>query len=92
MLGTAGTFGFKLQLPKHLAPGTYRLRLTYVPDGATSGSTKTIPIKLLGTPTRRGHAPPKRSARRAVAQFEGPVNVNAGPPMAGYGAEVTRER
>ena len=85
VLGTAGTFGFTLKLPKHLAPGTYRLHLTYVPDGATSGSTKTIPIKFLRTPTRRRHAPPQRSARRANAGFEVPVNVNAGPPMAGHG-------
>ena len=86
VLASAGTFGFKLRLPKRLAPGIYKLRLTYVPDGAMSGSTKTIPIKFLRPPTRRKHARPRHAARHAIAGFGGPVHVDAGPPLApGYG-------
>jgi plastocyanin len=88
VLATAGTFGFKLTLPKHLAPGTYKLRLTFVPDGATTGATKTISIKFIRPRTHhlRGAAARRAQARRAATASEGPVNVDAGPPLAaGYG-------
>ena len=80
ILTRAGTFGFKLKLPKRLVAGTYKLRLTYVPEGTSSGSTKTISIKFFRAPARRGRAAP-----RAARPFEGPVNVDAGPPAAGHG-------
>jgi PKD domain len=78
VIAKAGTFGFKLQLPKKLAPGIYKLRLTFVPDGATTGSTKTVSINFLSPRTHRGG----RTPRRAVTRFEGPVHVDAGPPLA----------
>jgi plastocyanin len=82
VLATAGTFGFKLQLPKRLVTGIYKLQLTFVPDGATTGSTKTISIKFF-RPRARKH---RRVARRPSPGTEGPVNVDAGPPLAaGYG-------
>ena len=46
VFGAAGTFGFKLALPKNLTPGGYALQLTYVSNGAASGATSTIPIKF----------------------------------------------
>jgi plastocyanin len=83
VLAKAGTFGFKLTVPKHLAAGSYKLRLTFVPDGATSGSTKTISIKFSRPGSRRARA---ARAQRAAPELEGPVNVDAGPPLApGYG-------
>jgi plastocyanin len=87
VLATAGTFGFKLTLPKHLATGNYKLRLTFVPDGTTTGATKTISIQFFRPHARRrGPAPHLRAGRRAIAGSEGPVNVDAGPPLApGYG-------
>jgi len=80
VLATAGTFGFKLKLPKRLVPGSYKLNLTYVPDGAASGATKTIPIKFIRA-TRRKPALNRR-APNAFAGTQGPVNVDAGPPLA----------
>jgi plastocyanin len=80
VLPRAGTFGFKLKVPKRgVKPGFYKLRITFVPDGATSGATKTLTIRFF-KPRARGRAVP-----RAVAGPEGPVNVDAGPPLApGY--------
>ena len=83
VLSKAGTFGFKLEVPKGLSPGTYKLRLTFVPDGATTGTTKTIPIKLFrpGATHRKAHA-----AHAAAVGHGGSVNVAGGPPLApGYG-------
>ena len=87
VLAKAGTFGFKLTVPKHTAAGPYKLRLTFVPDGATVGSTKTIPIKFIRPPAhlKRPARAQGQVAPRAAAGAEGPVNVDAGPPMAGYG-------
>lgn len=87
VLPKAGTFGFKLKLPKHLAVGIYKLRLTFVPDGAATGATKTISIKFFRPRAHRGRAARAggRSPRGAIAGPEGPVNVDAGPPLAGYG-------
>jgi plastocyanin len=83
VLANAGTFGFKLVLPKKLPPGNYKLRLTYVPDGAAVGTTETIPIKFIA-PKRRRHL--RGGARASAAAESGPVNVDAGPPLApGYG-------
>ena len=88
VLASAGTFGFKLRLPKRLAPGIYKLRLTFVPDGATVGSTKTITIKFIRPRVHRlrGANARRHQAHRAAAASTGPVNVDAGPPLApGYG-------
>jgi len=79
-LAKAGTYGFRLKLPKRLVAGIYKLRLTFVPEGTTAGATKTISIKFFRTPTLRG-----RAARAPARPFEGPVRVDAGPPAAGYG-------
>lgn len=80
LLPTAGTYGFKLALPKKLAAGKYKLQLTYIQDGATTGATQTISIKFKKARVRLRPAP------RAVADSGGPVNVDAGPPLAaGYG-------
>ena len=79
VLASAGTFGFKLQLPKRLAPGKYKLRLTFVPDGSASGSTKTIAIKFFRPPVRKRRGPARPAARAAA---DGAVNVDAGPPLA----------
>jgi PKD repeat protein len=78
VLPRAGTFGFKLRVPKRgVRPGLHKLRITYVPDGATSGATKTLTIRFFR---------PRGRVTRAVAGPEGPVNVDAGPPLApGYG-------
>jgi plastocyanin len=84
VLGSAGTFGFKLTLPKHLTVGTYKLRLTFVPDGSTTGATKTISIPFF-RPGRKAH-PHRRVARSSSAAADAPVNVLGAPPLApGYG-------
>jgi plastocyanin len=84
VLRSAGTFGFKLTLPKHLTAGTYKLRLTFVPDGATTGATKTISIPFF-RPSRKAHGH-GRVAQRSVAAPEAPVNIRGAPPLApGYG-------
>jgi PKD repeat protein len=83
-LAKAGTYGFKMVLPKRLAPGTYNLRLTFVPDGAATGSTETIPIKFIA-PKKR-HRLRARAAAIVAAGAGAPVNVDAGPHLApGYG-------
>lgn len=76
VLATAGTYGFKMTLPKKLRPGKYQLRITFVPDGATSGATKTLPIKLTSG-KKKG-----RSIKTGPAESRGPVNVDAGPDLA----------
>ncbi|HEY5977328.1 MAG TPA: PKD domain-containing protein [Solirubrobacterales bacterium] len=81
VLAGAGTFGFKLKLPKRLTAGTYKLRLTFVPDGASAGTTKTISIPFI-RPRARKHA---SRSQRPAARGAGTVNVDAGPPAAGYG-------
>ncbi len=79
VLPNAGTFGFKLALPKKLKPGRYKLQLTYIQDGATTGVTQTVSIKFKRS---RGKL---RVASPPVAGSNGPVNVDAGPPLgAGY--------
>jgi hypothetical protein len=79
VLPRAGTFGFKLKLPRNLKPGFYKLRVTFIPDGARSGTTKTLTVRIIVP--RRG-----RLVTQAVAGPKGPVNVDAGPPLApGYG-------
>jgi PKD repeat protein len=79
VLPNAGTFGFKLALPKKLKPGRYKLQLTYIQDGATTGVTQTVSIKFKRS---RGKL---RPAASPVAGADGPVNVDAGPPLgAGY--------
>ncbi|HKG35559.1 MAG TPA: PKD domain-containing protein [Solirubrobacterales bacterium] len=81
VLPRAGTYGFKLKVPKRgTAPGFYKLRVTYVADGATSGRTKTLTIRFYRPRSGRVAAVP------AAAGPTGPVNVDAGPPLApGYG-------
>ncbi len=76
LLPAAGTYGFKLALPKKLAAGKYQLTLTYIQDGSTTGATQTISIKFKKARVHRRLAP------RAVADPGGPVNVDAGPPLA----------
>jgi hypothetical protein len=47
------------------------------------GTTETIPIKFIA-PKRRRHL--RGGARASAAAESGPVNVDAGPPLApGYG-------
>jgi plastocyanin len=83
-LAKAGTFGFKLVLPKRLTAGNYKLRLTFIPDGATTGSTQTIPIRFIASNKRR-----KARAHIAAVMTRGadaPVNIEGAPPLApGYG-------
>jgi PKD domain len=80
VLARAGTFGFKLKLPKGLAAGPYKLRVTFVPDGAATGRTKTISVKLF-RPRRRG-----RAVAATVPGAEPSITIAGAPPLApGYG-------
>lgn len=47
-LTKAGTFGFKLKLPRKLKNGTYSLKVSWTPAGATRAVTKTLKIKFTG--------------------------------------------
>jgi hypothetical protein len=49
-VSSAGTFGFRLKLPKasKLKAGTYKLKVAFVPAGSTKGATKTLTLKLSG--------------------------------------------
>jgi PKD repeat protein len=76
VLAAAGTVGFKLNLPKKLEAGKYQLQLTYVPQGAATGTTGSVPIKFLKA---KGH---KRVTAEPGANSDGPINVDAGPPLA----------
>ncbi len=79
VIAKAGTFGFKLKLPKGMKPGKYKLQITFVPDGATSGATKSITIKFIASKKGKSRVAP------AIAGPEPPVNVDAGPALAaGY--------
>ena len=85
VLATAGTFGFKLKLPKRL--------------GARHATSCGSPSSRTARPRdrrRRCRSPssgrvrdtgePARAGLRAAPGAEGPVNVDAGPPLAaGYG-------
>ena len=74
VIAKAGTFGFKLTLPKHLTLGTYKLRLTFVPDGTTTGATKTISIKFFRP---RAKQPAAGSRRGSSADQSGPSTSGA---------------
>jgi hypothetical protein len=43
-----GTAGFKLKLPRKLAPGLYKLKITFTPAGATVATTKTMGLRFTG--------------------------------------------
>lgn len=43
-----GTAGFKLKLPRKLAPGICKLKITFTPAGATVATTKTIALRFTG--------------------------------------------
>jgi plastocyanin len=49
-VSTAGTFGFRLKLPKaaKLKAGTYKLKVAFVPAGSAKAATKTLTLKLSG--------------------------------------------
>jgi plastocyanin len=84
VLAKAGTFGFTLEVPKGLAPGSYKLRLTFVPDGATTGTTKTVSIRFFRSAGK--HRRPARASRAPAGDPGGAVDVVGGPPLApGYG-------
>lgn len=68
-----GSLGFKLKLPKRLKAGSYSLKITFMPKGATRASTKTIRITF--TAAKK----PARKSRAAAAG--GPVLGNV-PPAA----------
>jgi hypothetical protein len=43
-----GTAGFKLKLPRKMAPGIYKLKITFTPAGATVATTKTMAVQFTG--------------------------------------------
>jgi plastocyanin len=59
----AGTYGFKLKLPRKMKAGVYKLKVTFIPRGSKTGSTKALKIRFLRPLAHKAvHAVASRSA------------------------------
>ncbi len=56
--GGAGTFSLKLRVPRRLAAGSYRLKLTFTPKGAGRAVTRTLKLTVV--------AAKKKAAKRSA--------------------------
>jgi hypothetical protein len=60
---TAGTFGFRLKLPRpsRLKAGAYKLKVSFVPAGTTKAATKSLALKLSGRVAGAGASVARRT-------------------------------
>lgn len=65
-----GTLGFKLKVPKKLKAGSYSLRITFTPAGASKASVKTIKITFTAA----------KKAKRAAVAATGAPRLSPGVP------------
>jgi hypothetical protein len=45
--GGAGTYTVKVKVPKKIKRGSYKLKVTFTPAGATKAATKTLKVKVV---------------------------------------------
>jgi plastocyanin len=64
--GGPGTYTLKLKVPKKLKPGSYKLKVTFKPQGASKGVTKTIGVKVQGKKKKGGKKVVNRRALRGT--------------------------
>ena len=69
----SGTLGYRLKLPRRLPAGTYQLKVTWKPAGATAASTTTLKVTIVGKRSR---------AARAKAASRAPLVDAGGAPAA----------
>jgi hypothetical protein len=56
VFGGAGTYSLKLKVPAKLKPGTYQLKLSFTPTGASRAVAKTVKVKVV----KAGKAPRRK--------------------------------
>jgi hypothetical protein len=62
--GGPGTYTVKLNMPRKLKPGTYKLKVTFKANGAAKAATKTLKVKVVKK---------KASRRRSKADSAAPL-------------------
>jgi PKD repeat protein len=50
-----GTYAVNVRLPKRLKPGSYSIKVSFTPAGATTGTTKTLKLKVVSRKKKKRH-------------------------------------
>ena len=66
--GSAGTYSFKLKLPKRLKKGAYKLKISFTAAGASKATTKTLRVKVAKKKRAKGAT---ASVARAARSLQG---------------------